>query len=118
MLVEDSPTFIGSDLQLFLSGLCTCVFYRYLPKLRRDPPLVRCWVLAVFALNIAITVCNVLISVRWGTTQDRTTEALWGLSKLDCVQPVLEAMVGFLVQAWFVKRSASVRNSRSLSHRH
>lgn len=109
------PCFVGWCLQLWLSGVCTTAFYSYAKRghFSRDTLTIKTFTAFVFILNTVLAFCSGVEMFHWGSTQTRTSAELWTQTPLDCLLPFLTGLMAFLVQGWFLRRTALLFRTRT-----
>lgn len=99
-------------------GLSLSFFLHYRQTLayRNDSAWLRRLILLVVGLNSYQAVINLLQILFWGTTQDRSTVDLWGLTPVDCMAPMGLGVIGVIVQGWLAKRAVGLIRGRLGRH--
>ncbi|KAI5475510.1 hypothetical protein MNV49_001324 [Pseudohyphozyma bogoriensis] len=102
------PIIVAWDVQIFLTGIAVCIAYHYVARgaFKKDPKATKVLSVTVFVVNLVVAACAFESTLAWGTTQKRTTLELWRFSSIECLQPALIGLTGFLVQGWFCRRTA------------
>ncbi|KAI5479838.1 hypothetical protein MNV49_002650 [Pseudohyphozyma bogoriensis] len=105
------PQVIAYDLQFTLMGLSIAAIYHYYWRhghLVKDTLGIKILAGSVIFLNFLYAITCVQATFFITTHQSRDYYGLLSETWPQCLQPLLDGMVGFLVQGWFARRTAKL----------
>ncbi len=104
------PLFAGMSLQLLLAGLAFGNFFRYLSSRNyaTDPRAHRALLWVVMIQLGLITGLHAAQCFYHGVSQKRTIDGLYSVAVIDAAAPVMDGVVGALVQGFLMVRASRV----------